>query len=627
MLCRLQWCLTQSCCGCYPQCHKEKVAAANAALQTGAGKMTEGDSAGKHRAGYGLACVLAFALAILIYGSSSVAFAQPSTPTISGPSRDELGGITRTPTEQQPRLTVSGGIERSTCPLADPQFQNITTTIADVTFNGLKGATADEMGAAWKPLAGRPQSIAVLCEIRDAAATILRNKGFLAAVQVPVQRIEGGHVRMEVLYARITTIRARGETRGAEGKLHAYLAQLTAGEVFDRKKAERYLLLARDLPGYNVQLTLRPAGTAPGDLLGEVTVTRQQFVADVSLQNLASAATGRWGGQVRAQAFGLTGLGDATTLSYYATTDFREQRILQASHEFRPGHGGLLIGGSFTYAWTKPDIGPTSAPLEARTLLASVYGRYPLIRAQAANLWLGAGFDLLDQTTTLIVPLSRDRLRLLWTRLDFNSVDLTRSDPAWRVSGSLELRQGLATFGATRSCLGLACIGRVPTSRFDGAPNATVVRGELDYERALGRFAVSVNPRAQYAFRKVLGYEAFAPGNYTIGRGYDPGAITGDSGIGFAAELRGPRLPLGHGDSPQVQPFVFGDAAWAWDRGARKAQRLTSVGGGLRSELGSRFRLDATFAVPLDTAGFAGRRPAPRILLSLTTRLIPWGGR
>lgn len=593
--------------------------------------MREGEKGGKRR---GLAVLwrwvsYAFALAFSPVLFSVTAFAQVSTPTIAGPSRDELGGITRAPAVQAPRLSVSGGIERSGCPLADPQFAKITTTITAVTFNGLKGATAEEMEAAWKPYAGAPQPIALLCEIRDAAATILRAKGYLAAVQVPVQRIENGQVRLEVLYARITAIRARGETRGAERKLMAYLGRLTRDDIFDRNKAERYLLLARDLPGYNVQLTLRPAGTAPGDLIGEVTVLRQAFTADFSIQNLASAATGRWGGQLRVQAFGITGMGDATTLSYYSTSDFREQRIFQASHEFRPGSEGLVVGASLTYAWTQPDLGQAAggAKLDARTLLASLYARYPLVRSQAGDLWIGGGFDLLNQDATLILPLSRDRLRVFWARLDFDRMDLSHAEPAWRFDGSLEVRQGVAGLGASPSCLGLACGSRVPTSRFDGSPAATVVRAEVEYERALGRFSLAVHPRGQYAFRKVLGFEAFAPGNYTVGRGYDPGVITGDSGVGVATELRGPRLPIGYGKGPVVQPFAFVDAAWAWDRGAGKPQRLSSVGGGLRADLGSRFRLDASVAVPLDAAGFNGRRPAPRVLVSLTTRLLPWGGR
>lgn len=595
--------------------------------------MGEGASTGRVRAGsprgLWLPRVLVAAAAILLACLPYSTSAQVSTPSIAGPSRDELGGITRAPAVQAPRLTVSGGIERSGCPLADPQFAKITTTIRSVTFNGLKGATAAEMEAAWKPLAGSPQPISVLCEIRDAAATILRGKGYLAAVQVPVQRIENGEVRLEVLYARITAIRARGETRGAERKLTAYLGRLTRDDIFDRNKAERYLLLARDLPGYNVQLTLRPAGTAPGDLIGEVTVLRQAFAADFSVQNLASAATGRWGGQLRAQVFGITGAGDATTLSYYTTSDFREQRILQASHEFRPGSEGLLVGASLTYAWTQPDLGQAigGAPLEATTLLASLYARYPLVRSQAGDLWIGGGFDLLNQDTTLILPLSRDRLRVLWARLDFDRMDLTRAEPAWRIDGSLEIRQGLSGLGASQSCLAAACGTQVPTSRYDASPAATVVRAEVEYERALGRFALAVHPRGQYAFRKVLGFEAFAPGNYTVGRGYDPGAILGDSGVGVSAELRGPHLPIGRGDGPVVQPFAFVDAAWTWDRGAGKPQRLSSVGGGLRAELGSRFRLDASLAVPLDRVGLLDHKPAPRLLVSLTTRLAPWGGR
>ena len=154
----------------------------------------------------------------------------------------------------------------------------------------------------------------MLCEIRDAAATMLRDKGYLAAVQVPTQRIENGVVRMETLYARITTIRARGQTGGAEAKLAAYLNKLTEDEYFDRDRAERYLLLARDLPGYNVQLTLKPAGTGPGELVGEVSVLHRPYSLDVTVQNLAAQETGRWGGQVRGQLFGLTGLGDVTTL-------------------------------------------------------------------------------------------------------------------------------------------------------------------------------------------------------------------------------------------------------------------------------------------------------------------------
>ena len=113
-----------------------------------------------------------------------------------------------------------------------------------------------------------------VCEIRDAAATILRRKGYLAAVQVPAQRIENGVVRFDVLMAKLVAVQVRGDAGRAERLIAGYLERLTGEEVFNEREAERYLLLARDLPGYDVRLTLRPAGTAPGEVIGEVTVVR-----------------------------------------------------------------------------------------------------------------------------------------------------------------------------------------------------------------------------------------------------------------------------------------------------------------------------------------------------------------
>ena len=570
---------------------------------------------------------------VAVAAFATPAFGQAASPTAGVPTRDELENINRPRVEEAPQLDIQGGVERSPCPLADPQYKDIPVTIANVTFNNLKGASAGELEAAWKPFAGQPQSISVLCEIRDAAATILRNKGYLAAVQVPTQRIENGEVKLEVLYARISSVRARGETRGAERKLEQYLGRLTEDEVFNRYKAERYLLLARDLPGYNVQLTLKPAGTGQGELIGEVAVVRRPYVVDVTVQNYAAKATGRWGGQVRAQVFGLTGLGDATTIGFYSTADLKEQQIFQLGHEFRPGSEGLVVGGQFTYAWTEPNLGANSSPgtkIKARTLFSQVYARYPLKRTQGSNVWLGGGFDYIDQdvdfVTTATTPLSRDKLRVLWLRADYDAVDLRAIRPRWRAGAAVEFRKGIDVFNASPNCGGVACPGGATSpSRLDGKATAAVVRANADVEYAIGHdFSIALLPRGQYAFDPLLSFEEFTAGNYTVGRGYDPGAILGDSGLGVSAELRGPRIRIKDGSDFRVQPYVFGDVARVWNKGPGGTDRLSSAGGGLRAELGDRFRLDATLAVPLQRAGLQTERGDPRFLLTLTTRILPW---
>jgi len=543
------------------------------------------------------------------------------------PSREELTRITEPPAEPRPTLNIVGGVERSPCPLADPRFADVRVTINDVVFNGLKGASAEEMRATWAPFAGSDQPVAVLCEIRDAAATLLRNKGYLAAVQVPTQRIENGVVRMETLFARVTTVRARGQTDGAEAKLAAYLGKLTDDEYFDRERAERYLLLARDLPGYNVQLTLRPAGTGPGDLIGEVAVLRRRYSLDATVQNLAADETGRWGGQLRAQLYGLTGLGDVTSLAFYSTPDFDEQKILQLAHSLRPGAEGLTVDGQFTYAWTRPDIdaGENVPDLKARTLFWTIGARYPFVRSQSSNIWGGVGFDYVDQKVDFFGPLTRDRVRVLWLRGVFDAIDLRSRRPKWRADAMVEIRKGLDILDATDSCQGICAPGVIPTSRIDGKPDALVVRAAASGQFALGRdLAIAISPRAQYAFDSLLSFEEITAGNYTIGRGYDPATISGDSGIGVQAELQGPRLMPVKGSSLTLQPYLFGDAIWVWNRNdGVGSDHLTSAGGGVRAELNDRLRLDTSLAVPLEKAGFANNKGDIRLLVTLTGRLLP----
>jgi len=557
----------------------------------------------------------------LLLASAALLAPVPAAAQSVAPSREELTRITAPPPEARPTLNIVGGVERSPCPLADPRFADVKVTIREVVFNGLKGASPDEMRSTWAPFAGSEQPVAVLCEIRDAAATLLRNKGYLAAVQVPTQRIENGVVRMETLYARITTVRARGQTDGAEVKLAAYLNKLTEDEYFDREKAERYLLLARDLPGYNVQLTLKPAGTGPGELVGEVAVLRRRYSLDATVQNLAADETGRWGGQLRAQLYGLTGLGDVTSLAFYSTPDFKEQKILQAAHSFRPGGEGLTIDSQFTYAWTRPDIDddPITPAIKARTLYWSLGARYPFVRSQSSNLWGGIGFDFVDQKVHFFEPLSRDKLRVLWLRGDWDAIDLTSRRPAWKSNAFVELRKGLDILGATD---GDEAIG---PSREDGDASATVIRVGGQGELALGRdISVAVSPRAQIAFDPVLAFEEFTAGNYTVGRGYDPSTLSGDSGVGLSAEIRGPRLMPIKRSKLTVQPYVFGDAAWVWNKNdGLGSDRLTSAGGGIRAELSDRLRLDTSLAVPLEKTGFDNRKGDVRLLVTLTGRILP----
>lgn len=568
---------------------------------------------------------LAGALATAL-GSGSLVFSASASAQII--TREELSGVSRPNEIQPPRLNIEGGIERSPCSLADPQYADVTVTVREVVFNGLKGATPEEMEAAWKPFEGQEQKVAVLCEIRDAAATILRNKGYLAATQVPTQRISDGKVTFEVLYGKISAVRARGETGGAEKKLEQYLGRLSENEIFDRNEAERYLLLARDLPGYDVNLKLIPASDEPGTLIGEVSVRRKRTAFDFTIQNFGAEATGPVGGQVRAQFFGLTGMGDATTLSYFASADFSEQHVIQAAHEFRPGGDGLTVAGQFTYAWTAPDLGTAAAlgalpaDLQAETLFAGLSVAYPIKRTQGENFTISAGFDYINQDVDFIAPLSRDKLRVGWLKLDYDSIDLARRAPRYRTAATIEYRQGFDIFGARSVCLGPTCPqGQINPGRLDGSPTSSVIRANGLAELSLTRLlALTLKPRAQFSLGGGLfGFEEFAAGNFTVGRGYAPGTIIGDNGLGLTTELRTSTLEVKKGLG--VQPYAFFDLAQVWNKEPDLDDDLASLGAGARVAFGGRFSLDGFVAVPMKRAGLQPERGDVRVLFTLTASI------
>jgi hypothetical protein len=79
-----------------------------------------------------------------------------------------------------------------------------------------------------------------------------------------------------------------------------------------------------------------------------------------------------------------------------------------------------------------------------------------------------------------------------------------------------------------------------------------------------------------------------------------------------------------------VEGYAFWDHAMVRNRDrlvvAAGREHLNSVGGGARVSF-ARFALDASIAVPLTRLGIDNKRPDPRLLISLTTRLWPWSYR
>ncbi len=136
-------------------------------------------------------------------------------------------------------------------------------------------------------------------------------------------------------------------------------------------------------------------------------------------------------------------------------------------------------------------------------------------------------------------------------------------------------------------------------------------------------FSTALNLQGQVAFDRLITGEQIAFGGTQIGRGYDPGAITGDHGLGGSAELR---YDIHFTDSflQALQPYVYSDAAQTWYMKHSLSlpnQSIVSVGGGVRFWLpyniaGAIEGAHTLQAVPGSDAG----KESTKLLLDLAVR-------
>lgn len=526
------------------------------------------------------------------------------------------------------RVTGRDSVPVVPCALADSPLR---TTISTVRFVAAgRDAVPPAVAAALAgvgPVAPGEQPLAQVCDIRDAANARLAQAGFVASVQVPPQQITDGTLTLSVVLARITEVRVHGETGRYRPLLARTIERLRALDPLNERDAERLLLLTGDVPGLDVQLALRPAGTAPGDVIGDLNVVTQRVAVLANVQNYGSRALGRETGYARVDFNAVVAPGDTLYLGGSTTAQFQEQQVVQAGYRAILNGSGLSAGPRLTYAWSRPDVGDLD--LRSRSIIGGIDINQPIVRSVRRNLSAAVGFEAIEQQTRIYdragySPLNLDRLREVYARLD-GQVSERRFDglEQFSVGGTLELRKGLDIFDATQR--GEVSPGNYIPSRIEGDPKAVIARATI---AALGRidrtFSVAHTVLAQWANHPLLNFDEQAMGNLTVGLGYDPGANSADRFVGVHSEARAD-FPVG--TRVGVQVYAFADNVWLWnlDQFATETDRhLRSVGGGVRARLPGPMLLEASYARPLDRALTIDRaRATDRILVSLTVQLKP----
>lgn len=566
------------------------------------------------RRGVGRLSALAGVCLLTIAHASALAQTAPPGGLSASitPPREEINPVERTPVPpRRPEADLFAAPAPPPCPLADSK---LTFGLKSVEVRGAAGVSPAVVEGAYRDRVGQTLTVGGICEIRDRLSAILFRHGLLARVEVPEQRIADGVLRLDVTEARIVSVRVHGDIGRVQDHIEAILDKLKGMTPFDLDTAQRYLLLANDVPGVHVTAQLSPSPQGAGAVDLDIQVSRDPVNTSVSVQNTGSRALGRWSALGRADLNSFTPLGERTTLVLYSTLFDDEQQVIQAIEAVRLGSSGLYAQGSAAYGVTHP--GDTLAPLHLDGTSLVVTGEldYPLVRLKRADLTLGGGFDYVDQKTDVGAgtPLTDDHLRVFWLRAQGDASHQFLNGMGVSASAELDLRQGVDSLGASRA-------GTADLSHIGGRPAA----GDLRFSGE-GHFLprpwidLSAQVAAQYTDSPLLTYEQLEAGNLTIGRGYDPAALSGDRGA--LAEFKSQFGPFPLTRFARLAPYGFYDIGYVQVLGVAGADRtIHSAGAGLLVLLPYGLRVDVAYAQPENRPFIAAPSvPPSRVLVQIS---------
>ena len=546
----------------------------------------------------------------------AIAQVTPVTIAVPGQTPQDIDPASRTPAVPPALIDPATLAVAGACPFAGKG--DITLTRIDVT--GATLVAREDLDRAVADLLGRPADAGVLCTARDRIAAVYARRGeALAAVDIPEQNITGGALTLRVTEGRIrSVVLENAEALGPSAVLaHAYLERLKTDGATRWADVERAFLLTREIPGADVSFALRRSGDDTADGLEVVASAAPRRKVDIGFgaQNLGSEELGRESVSLRMDANGFTPYGERTSLVLLSSLG-GEQKVAQLLEEVRLGASGLMLLGDFAYGRSQPGGALEALELDGRSRVGRLGLRYPLARTRALSVDTGMRLEAIDQTNDLgflrgvggpAIPLFEEKLRVL--ALETNA-RWQRPASGLATMASLELRKGLGLWGASEP-------GDPLLSRAEGRPDFLSAKLGVGARWSMKPGAASspylgFNGGAQWSNAPLPAYEEFQVGNYTIGRGFDPGAASGDSAVAGQLEAGWDFRSA----SANTSVFAFIDAARLWNRDDFAYDTsLRSIGLGAR--MSTRYgQLGLTWAVPQTGALPGDAKPDARVLLT-----------
>jgi hemolysin activation/secretion protein len=320
------------------------------------------------------------ALALLASSHAAVAADLPSAGS-------QLQQIPSAPVERKapPQFHVEQGSAQVSAPAGSATVRVDRLQITNATV-----FSQAELAAAAKFAPGSELTLSSLRGLAASIATFYRNHGyFLAQAFLPAQDIVDGTVTIVVSEGQYGKVVVRNESNLSDGLAHQLLDGLKSGDTVTIGPLESRLLQLADLPGVSIKSSLVPgASVGASDLIVDV-APGQRVTGSVDADNSGSRYTGsqRLGGTLNLN--NPLGHGDVATLR--ALSSFDGLSYGRAAYQMQLGKADAGVA----YTALGYELGEEFRSLDAHGTanVASVYGRYPLVRSRQSNLYAQLNFD------------------------------------------------------------------------------------------------------------------------------------------------------------------------------------------------------------------------------------------
>lgn len=478
---------------------------------------------------------------------------------------------TSSPSPDSPPLQIPGKITVT-------QFVVVGSTVFSST----------QLAEILEPFTGRPISFAELLEAQTAVTQLYFDRGYVTSgAFIPPQTLQDGTVTIEVIEGIVEEIEISGLKRLNSGYIRSRIESGIKTPLNQNDLFQSLQLLQLDPLVERLSANLT-AGSRPGLSRLEVEVEEAPaFFAQLSADNLRSPSVGTVRRQAQLSHSNLTGLGDRLNATYYNTDGSDTLDDFSYTVPINSKNGTI----SLRHRRTSSEIIEepfNELDIETNSRTYEMSFRQPIYQTLSKEIALGFTGSVDESKTTFNgepaldpndgeIRISSVRFFQEYTSRSTNDVFVARS----------EFSLGINAFDATVN---------------DEAPDGRYFswRGQAQYLRLFAPDTVFlVRSDIQLAPRSLFPQEQFSLGGGLSVRGYRQDALVGDNGLFISGEFRFPILRVREWDATvQLTPFVDFGTVWNSNEVELDEETLSSVGVGLRIQVGTRFSAQLDWGIP-----------------------------